>query len=257
MSGRRFAKAAGWQPSKVSKILNGKQAVTDVDLLTWCQVTGASDDETEQLRATLRSIRTDEARWVRQLAAGHRALQDEMASSEQAATHIRSFDLALIPGLLQTAEYARNVFLSLATLRGTVRDVDEAVRARMQRQNVLYDSGKTIELLTSEFSLRCPVGSRSTMAAQIDRLLALEGLPAIRFGIIPLNVEYPLPPLHGFTILSGHVLVETLHREASTEDPDDVVLYERIAEQLWSVAVEGDEARAVLRQVAAELRASG
>ncbi len=255
MSGRGFAQAAGWQPSKVSRILSGKQSVTDADIGTWCAVTGAPAAESERLRATLRSIRADEARWSRQAAAGHRAVQEDMASLERHARSIRQFDLALVPGLLQTAEYAAAVLRSLADVRGTVPDTDEAVRARMQRQSVLYDSTKTITLLTSEFALRHPIGSREVMAGQLDRLLALGGLRSVRLGIVPTNTVLPVPALHGFCILDDdQVIVETLHSEASTSDAADVALYGRIADALWSVAVTGDEARRVIQRAARDLQ---
>ncbi|RZQ59854.1 helix-turn-helix domain-containing protein [Amycolatopsis suaedae] len=255
LSGRQFAAAVGWQASKVSKILNGRQSVTDADILTWCAATDAPAEEAERLRAELRAIRADEARWSRQLAAGHRAAQEDMASLEQRATRIRAFDMALVPGLLQTAEYAHVVLTALAALRDTPRDTDAAVRARMERQRVLYDSTKKITLLTSEFALRYPIAGPAVMAAQLDRFLALDGLPSVTLGIVPFGVELPVPPLHGFCILDDFVLVEVFHAEASTEQPDDVALYHRIADQLWPLAATGADARAIVRTVLADLTA--
>jgi hypothetical protein len=258
MSGRGLAQAADWQPSKVSRILTGKQAVTDADVVTWCRLTGASNADAERLRTTLRAIRTDEARWARQAAAGHRAVQEDMAALEQHATSIRQMDLALVPGLLQTADYAAAVFRSLAEVRGTPHDTDQAVRARLQRQTVLYDSTKTITLLTSEFALHHAIGDRAIMAAQLDRLLALDGLRSVQLGVVPLNAILPVPALHGFCILDDdQVIVETLHSEASTRDPADVALYGRVAEALWSVAVTGDEARRIVQRAAQDLRELG
>lgn len=255
MSGRELARATGWQPSKVSRILTGKQAVTDDDITTWCRFTGAAGNEAERLRAELRSIRADEARWARQAAAGHRAIQEDMASLEQRARTIRQFDMVLVPGLLQTADYAAALFQSLADVRGTPGDTDQAVRARMLRQSVLYDSTKKITLLTSEFALRHAIGDRAVMAAQLDRLIALDGLRSIDFGVVPLDAVLPVPPLHGFCIIDDdHVIVETLHNEASTHDPADITLYNHIADALWSTAVTGEEARHIIQRSAQKLR---
>lgn len=254
LSGRQLAGTVGWQPSKVSRILGGKQAVTDADILAWCEAVAAPAGEAERLRDELRAIRADEERWSRQLAAGHRALQEDMGAMERAARRIRVFDLALIPGLVQTAEYARALFTALAEVRQTPRDIDDAVRARMQRQHALYEPGKSIELLTSEFALRHPVGSTAVMAAQLDRMIALDGLPSVTLGVVPLNTALPVPALHGFHILDDYVLVETWHREASTSDADDVALYGRVADALWSVAATGEAARGILGRVAADLR---
>ncbi|MPZ79620.1 MAG: helix-turn-helix domain-containing protein [Actinophytocola sp.] len=256
MSGRQLAQAARWQPSKVSRILTGKQGITDADIVTWCDLTGTAAVEADRLRGVLRSIRADEARWSRQAAAGHRAVQEDMASLEQRASSIRQFDLVLVPGLLQTAEYAAAVFRSLADVRNTPHDTDQAVHVRMLRQSVLYDSTKTIELLTSEFALRHPIGDRAVMAAQLDRLIALDGLRSVRLGIVPMNTVLPVPALHGFCVLDDdQVLVETLHNDASTGDPTDVALYGRIADALWSVAATGAEARHIIQRAAQDLRA--
>lgn len=255
LSGRKLAQAAGWQPSKVSRILTGKQAVTDADITTWCRLTDAADPEAERLRATLRSIRADEARWARQVAAGHRAVQEDMASLEQRAQTIRQFDMVLVPGLLQTADYAAALFQSLADARGTPRDTDQAVRARMLRQSVLYDSTKKITLLTSEFALRHAIGDRAVMAAQLDRLIALDGLRSVHFGVVPLDAVLPVPPLHGFCILDDdQVIVETLHDEASTREPADIALYNHIADALWPTAATGNEARLIIQRSAQKLR---
>lgn len=253
LSGRQIAKETGWQPSKVSRILNGKQAVTDADIATWCTATAASDADAERLRAEPRAIRAEEMRWSRQLGTGHRAAQEDMIALERNASHIRAVDLTLVPGLLQTGEYAAALFRKLAEIRKTPRDTDEAVRVRMQRQNVLYDSSKRIELVISEFALRHPIGDRSVMAAQLDRIHALQGLPAVKLGFVPLNAALPVPPLHGFHILGDRVLIENLHREESVEQPDDVALYNRMADALWTVAVEQDEARAILLRVMNDL----
>lgn len=117
MSGRQLAAAVGWQASKVFRILSGKQRVTDDDLATWLAATDALDTEAERLRDELRAIRAEEARWSRRAAGGHRATQEDMAACEQRTACIRVVDLALIPGLVQTADYARAVFTALADLR--------------------------------------------------------------------------------------------------------------------------------------------
>jgi hypothetical protein len=78
-------------------------------------------------------------------------------------------------------------------------------------------------------------------------------LRSVRLGIVPMDTALPVPPLHGFYILDDHVLVETLHREASTDDPDDIALYGRIADAFWSVAATGDKARTIITRIAADL----
>ncbi|MFB9427812.1 DUF397 domain-containing protein [Streptoalloteichus tenebrarius] len=114
------------------------------------------------------------------------------------ASTIRAFELVIVPGLVQIAEYTRHVFVSLAKFHQTPRDTDEAVRIRLERQRALYDSAKRIELLMCESAVRYFVCPPDVMVAQIDRLLALLSLPTVRLGIIPLDTRLPTVPINGF-----------------------------------------------------------
>jgi transcriptional regulator with XRE-family HTH domain len=128
-----------------------------------------------------------------------------------------------------------------------------AVRIRMQRQHVLYDSDRSIELLVAESALHYPVGPPEVMAAQFDRLLTVCGLSTVRFGIVPQGTETPVIPMHGFWIMDDRsVVVETVDSEITAEDPADIALYHRVMDELWTVAAEGTDARAILGRLAAE-----
>ena len=59
--------------------------------------------------------------------------------------------------------------------------------------------------------------------------------------------------MHGFRIVDDAVFVEIHHTEVVTRDAEDVALYNRIVDALWSVAVEGDEARGVLTRISGQL----
>lgn len=249
MSGVRLAKLLGWPASKTSRMQNAKQAITDEDVRNWCQAVGASAEETGELLAELRAIRLDRARWRTRLQGGHQPVQDEVARSEQQATTIRVVETALVPGLVQIPEYARSVFSTLSGLKGTPDDADAAVAARMQRQAVLYDPGKRIELLVTEAALRSPIAPPEVMAAQYDRLHGLIGARSVRFGIIPLDARLPFPLMAGWTILDDEVSVEVEHTEIVTSDPGDVEMYAEAIDALWKVAAEGNDARAIIARL--------
>lgn len=59
--------------------------------------------------------------------------------------------------------------------------------------------------------------------------------------------------LHGWWIVDDEVVIELEHTEVRTSDPSDVALYRTLTDKLWSAALTGDAARAVLLRVAAEL----
>jgi transcriptional regulator with XRE-family HTH domain len=246
LSGKDLAERAGWHPSKVSKIENGKQDATDSDVLTWLEAVGAPESVSSRMRDRLREIRIEANTWKRQLRTGHRQRQEYSREIESMASTIRVFELIVVPGLVQTAEYARHVFITAAEFQETPRDTDDAVRIRLERQHALYDTAKSIELLMAESALRYFVCPPEVMVAQIDRLIALSGLRSVRLGIIPLGTRLPTVPTNGFWIVGNTVLIETVDSEINTDSPADLETYHRLADVLWTVAVEGDQARRIL-----------
>lgn len=256
-TGSAFARHLGWHQSKVSRIETGAQVPTDSDVTVWATATGASESAASDLATEVVELRIASASWKRQLRTGNKARQEHAVAIEAAARVIRVFETALVPGLIQTADYARHVFATNAAFAESPPDVDESVSVRMQRQAVLYDSTKTIDIVITEAALRFPVCPRDVLAGQIDRLLALLGLPGIRFGIIPIDTRLPVVAMHGFWIIDDQVIVETIDSEIVLDDADEVALYHRMADAMWSVAVEGVLARAVLAAHAERWAASG
>lgn len=253
-SAKEFAALLGWTPSKLSKIETGRQTPTDVDLITYLEQLAVPADEIAALREQLRELRIEQVAWRRELRAGHRARQQRDARSEQDAAVLRGVATMIVPGLLQTPDYARAVLRSQTELLEVPDDVDAAVAARMERQRILYEPGRIVEILIAEAALRHPVASPEVMVAQLDRLISAVGLPGVRFGMLPLSRPVPYVPLHGFWIVDDVVEVETVTSEVRVTDSDQVAIYQQLADRLWSVAVEGDDARALLARIAAELR---
>jgi len=255
LTASKISQSTGWQPSKMSRIETGQAQISEPDLRKWARAVGVPDEGVEELLAELRAIRLDAARWrSRVRAAGHEGTQVSFGAAELAAETIAAFEIALVPGLLQTPAYARAVFTAAARLNDSDKDIDAAVAARMRRQEILYDESKRISMLVCEAALRSSVASAATMAGQLDRLVAASNIPHIRFGIVPLNRTLPFVPVHGFWLLDDVLFAEVLHTEVVSRDPTDVRMYVGFLDEMWSVAVEGDEARALLLEVLAELR---
>lgn len=255
-SGAAFARHIGWHQSKISRIETGAQLPTDADMAAWIDATDVTDTEAAALAVEARELRLTAASWKRQARNGLHARQDQANSIESAAAVIRAFDTALVPGLLQTADYARHVFTVNAEIAGRSIDVDQAVAARLRRQAVLYDSSKTIEILMTEAALRQPICPPEVMAGQLDRLLTLTTLTSARIGIVPLDTRLPMVPLHGFWIIDNRVIVETTDTEMVVDDAHDVALYRRMLDALWTVAVEGTGVHDLIQRVAKSPAAS-
>lgn len=252
LTGKQLAEQAGWAQSKVSRIETGRQSVKTDDVRTWAGVTAAPAGLLEDLLADLRSLRVEHAAWRRQLRGGHGPKQRALIALEASATLDRTFQPDLVPGLLQTPDYARHVFTSLAALRDTPNDVEAAVRLRMQRQAVLYDQNKRFRFLLTETAVRAQLAPPAVMRGQLDRLLVLRAMDTVELAVIPLSARLPVVAHHGFSIEDEDlVLVETFSAELQLRDTDDVALYGKLFELLWSAGLEGERAAEFVRAVGA------
>ncbi|MEU8142348.1 DUF5753 domain-containing protein [Nonomuraea sp. NPDC048901] len=107
-------------------------------------------------------------------------------AAEQAARSIRLYEVALIPGLLQTPDYARAIFQGEP---GALPDeVDEDVKVRLQRQTILSrHTPPTLSLILDEGALWRKIGGQEVMRAQLANLLALMARPCITVRVVPLS----------------------------------------------------------------------
>lgn len=248
LDGKGVAARLGWQRSKVSRLENGKQTATAADLSAWAQAVGRPD-VTDELTRQLSGLETKYRSWRRQLTGGHRARQ-ELAILETAATWtIRGLEVTRIPGLFQTPDYARHVFESNAEFRQMKKDVEEAVRARVRRQQALYEPGKRFRFLIWEGALYVRMCPRKVHAAQLDRLIALIGLDTVELGIVPFGAQLRRTPAHGFWIYDRRlVIVETINTEMWLDDEESIQLYERAWEWLDEAAVYGASAHRLINR---------
>jgi transcriptional regulator with XRE-family HTH domain len=257
LSGTDLANRLGWQQSKVSKIERGRQTASDSDVVAWLGACSVADSLVEEVRAELRDLQVAQLTWRRQVRDGHRERQEQSVQQERSASVIRAVDVMAVPGLLQTPDYARAIFRTQTDLLGALDDVEDAVASRMTRQQVLYDRSKNIEILMAEAALIHPVCTLDVLAGQLDRLMSAIGLPNVRIGILPAFRQIPHLLPHGFWLLDTEVRFESVAGEHRTTDPDEVALYNKLTDRLWSVAAEGDEARSSLLRILGAIASGG
>jgi hypothetical protein len=188
---------------------------------------------------------------------GQRAMQETIAETEGESEFVRNFENVFVPGLLQTPEYARYRLAESLEEIGAADDIDEAVAARMQRQQVLYRPGKRFHFVITEAVLRYRLCPPEVLAGQLDRLVSLSTLSTIRFGVIPFERQLPVAPVHGFYLYDDRVVqVEHLTAELKLTQPSEIATYVRFFGQLAEVARYAAEARAVITRALADLLAS-
>ncbi|MFF5176622.1 Scr1 family TA system antitoxin-like transcriptional regulator [Micromonospora sp. NPDC000316] len=102
---------------------------------------------------------------------------------------IRHFETVYVPGLLQTADYARRILTEMVELHNLdIADVDAAVASRMQRQHLLYDTSKRFEFLLAEPVLRWLLCPAEVMRGQLDRRqLMCDRSPSVDVRHVPRN----------------------------------------------------------------------
>lgn len=108
LTGRQLAESQGWHPSKVSKIEAGKQTPSQADVEAWARAS-ARPELAAELAASLRALEEQYVEFRRLFRAGQRAGQEVLAHVEADAESIQNFENVLVPGLLQTPEYARSM----------------------------------------------------------------------------------------------------------------------------------------------------
>lgn len=225
------------------------------DVERWADATGADAHAKRTLVELCERSQTESRSWRALHRRSFRRHQEELQRLERQATTIRLFQPNVVPGLLQTAEYARHVLQAGSYGSDNLAD---AVAARVERQAALYDQSKQFAFVITEGALRwrlCPVPAH---LAQLDRVSSLSTLMNVRVGIVSWSAYVPNRPANMFMALDDEaVLVETMHGEAMLKERQQIDAYLAAFDALDSFAQHDDEARVTLNRIAADLRSLG
>jgi transcriptional regulator with XRE-family HTH domain len=242
LSATDLAASAGWQKSKVSKIEHARQAPTVADIAVWCEHTGAAD-QVGDLVASLHAVEGMWVEWRRLEATGMRRLQDSYVPLFERTRRFRIYEAGVIPGLFQTAEYATARMRRIAEFSGLPDDVEQAVRARMDRQRVVHAGDHTFAVVLEEAALNSRIGSREMLAAQLGRLITVAASSRVSLAIIPRDADRTMWSSPGFWIHDNErVLVETPTAQLTIMQPREIAVYARTFSELASMAVVGPAA---------------
>lgn len=259
LTGRELARRIGISQSKVSRIESGTTLPSRPEVTAWGGATGASDEVLELLTVLAAAARTEVDTW-REALQGRSHTQDEIGRREADAHALRCYEPAVMPGLLQTAGYARAV-LTLFKGHAPETDVSTAVAGRLNRQQILYDEDRTFEFLITEGALRWRPCPPRLLAAQLARIASVSTLDNVSIGVIPADVKATTAVSLGFTIFEGrdgdvapYVMVEVPHARLTIRSSDDVAIYERGWSLLRQMARFGDDAREFLDRLGTDIQ---
>jgi transcriptional regulator with XRE-family HTH domain len=250
LSGTAYAERLGWIQSRVSKLETGRQFPSADDITAWAD---AADADPAPLLDQLARARFEHTTWSEEYrrSGGAAGKQAAIGSQYDAATHVAKFQPLMVPSQIQTAEYARELLQAAsgpAAQGATDEDIERKVANRIAGQQIIYQPDKRIEVVILEAALYVRLVSPEAMAGQLDRMLAVHGLPALDLGIIPTATRLPVYPLSGFVVFDGKlVVIETLGGEDSISDPDEVSRYVSWFRLLHEAAMHGREAAGLIR----------
>lgn len=162
---------------------------------------------------------------------------------EQTASTMRTYEPTVLPGLLQTPDYAEAILRADISER-TDRDVARLVAMRLERQAVLTRTPSPLYLsaVVDEVALRRVAGSREVMAAQLARLADVASLPNVELQVLPINRGAHAVGFGAFTILAFSWGAETVYIEnrASAiylEAPSEVAAHAAVFAELGRLAL--------------------
>ena len=258
LTGRAFAAAAGCQASKVSQIEKGVRPASVADVRLWCRICGASAQQEQELL----SEQAVAARlWIafRDLgrATGLNATQKMLSGDMWDRVRVfRAYQTKVIPGLLQTAGYMTAILAGVRAERGVeVDDIADALAERIGRQGYLLQRGRQFLFVIEEPVLWFRPYGPGIQREQLAHLLDVMKLPSVSLGIIPLRADrHGHRPRESFEITDTDlVTIEMLTGFLSLTHADEVTAYDTAWEQLYSIAVHGKKARALITDALAAL----
>lgn len=250
---KELATAAGWLPSKVSKIEAGKQLPSPDDLKAWAQHTGVDDILLGQWQAMLVEAQAFRSDFEMRMRDGQKAVQREYNDLIATATVFRFFEMTYVPRFLQIPEYTKIVLKEQHKLHGGIDDVDAAVDERQESVGYLYDSKRQFEFIIDEALLLRQRVEPAVMRQQLDRLQSVIGLRNVRLGIMPLGEPIGIFPQNSFELYGDVGYVETFYGDDPKLLIDVVSKYNRVMDLLWESAVDGDKARRIILAAQARL----
>jgi transcriptional regulator with XRE-family HTH domain len=244
-------------PSKVSRMETGHRGAALRDIRDLCDLYGVSNPAQRERMTRLAAEGKQQGWW--------QPYELEFATYvglEAAATSLSYFQSSIVPGLLQTPEYARAMHEADLAEEYTPERIEEHVEVRMRRQNLLTREDPPLQLsvVLDEAVLHRAVGGPAVMGAQLDRLIEAAKLPNVTIQVIPYATGAHPAMDSMFDILDfgntapNVVYVEGLMGFIYVERPEDINRYRKVFEHLRTVALTPQESAELMAKARAQYK---
>ncbi|WP_340561392.1 helix-turn-helix domain-containing protein [Streptomyces sp. GSL17-111] len=207
--------------AKISRLELGRVGYKERDVADLLTLYGVHDPEQREEFLTL-ARHANNPGWWHQYGDVLPGWLETLLGLEEAASLIRTYEVQFVPGLLQTAAYARAVTL-LGHGRAGDAEIERRVRLRMRRQECLTrEHGPRLWAVIDEAALRRPLGGPEVMRGQIRHLLDVAERPNVTLQVAPFSIG-------GLAAAGGPV---TLLRFTEPDLPD-IVYLEQLTSALY------------------------
>jgi len=225
-------------PSKVSRMETGHGAATPRDIRDLCNLYDVTDQAGRDHLMTLAREGKRQG-WWQSYDLGYATY----VGLEAEAVAISGFQSSVVPGLLQTPDYARAGHEGAMPRLGP-EQIELQIEAKLTRQRILTkDHPPRFTAVLDEATLHRVVGGRTVLAAQLAKILEMSALPNITVQVLPYEVGAHPAVESNFTLLElsssspDVVFVEGLIGSTYLERADDLERYHGIFDQLRIIAL--------------------
>ncbi|GAA0528379.1 MULTISPECIES: helix-turn-helix transcriptional regulator [Streptomyces] len=246
------ADARRWTAPKLSRIENANATIRAAEVETLLRAYGVTDPTT---RIALEGLAKDAGKrgWWQTYRGVVAPAYADYISLESDAESVRDYTPLVVPGLLQTADYARETIAANAVAR-TAAEVDALAEVRLARQAVLTRS-RPLRLwaVIHEAALRRRfTGQPGIMAAQLRRLLEVAEWPTVTLQVMPIDAAPNPGDAGAFTLVAfpgpmpDVVTQENLRGPSYVEGVDDVNVFADAFGHIVDCALSTDETKALI-----------
>ncbi|WP_046727354.1 helix-turn-helix domain-containing protein [Streptomyces humi] len=246
---------------KISRMENGHVPVRIPDLNTLMHAYRVEAPETRNRLAAIaqRANRRRREGWWHQYGSVLGDSYRDQIELEAICDSVRTYEVQLVPGLLQTAEYGRAVTVASRAWK-TPEEIDQFVQVRLARQQRLTSEGPmSLWAVLAEGVLRQHVGGPAVMQAQLEHLATMAELPNITVQVLPFSRGAHSGMFGPYLLLSfpqvtslDLVLTETPTGNIWMEREPEVAYYRALFDDARTTALPPTESLRLIRRTAKE-----
>jgi hypothetical protein len=247
-----------WPGSKISRVENRQVGISTRDLRKLLDLYRVTDWAYREELLEIGRRATERGWWQSYTGVVPSAYANLIGLEAEAAT-IRTYEPELVPGLLQTPDYARSV-IRAGRPTDTTEEIDRRVEVRLERQEVLTridPPPPKVNVVLNDGVLVRRVGTPEVMRAQIEHLMRERDRANIVIQILPFSAgEHPamVGPFSMLTFIDpadqGVVNVENVMGSLALEKAEELRAYEDVWGAIQGRAASPEDSRAVMRTYA-------